>query len=325
MSRRGFIHYIEYTMKIAAYRLRGLSPLEHLTVENIFLETCGAESVLLFYVNSPCVVIGRNQNPWREMAPGCALPFFRRDSGGGAVYHDEGNLNWALIVPRAAHSQQDELAAMAAAISAQGFDIVPGSRGGLYCGPGSAYAGLKVSGTARRFGSKAVLHHGTILVGADMARLRASLGGIETYDDISMPSVPASPVNLSDMKPAVDMEALAEGLSLYLTGAPCAPLPPAISGYRRFGEIQLRLSSEEWLYAATPSFSFLIRGQGLSLSLRVERGKVADFTAECNDVAQLSYCMGKLGDFKNVSFSFGFIDTLGDIIASAAMRRKEAS
>ncbi|HWP68009.1 MAG TPA: biotin/lipoate A/B protein ligase family protein, partial [Rectinemataceae bacterium] len=183
-------------MSIAAYELEGSSPLDHMAIENTLLEIyAGPPVLLLFYVNDPSVIIGRNQNPWRETAPSSALPLFRRISGGGAVYHDRGNLNWSFIVPRALHSQENELAAMAAAISAQGFEIGPGPRGGLYCGGASVRAGGKVSGTARRFGAKNVLHHGTLLVDSDMASLHASLGGIETCDDRSISSVPASPLN----------------------------------------------------------------------------------------------------------------------------------
>ncbi|HWR10537.1 MAG TPA: biotin/lipoate A/B protein ligase family protein [Rectinemataceae bacterium] len=263
-------------MRIVSYMLGGLCPLDHMAIENLILETWeGREAALLFYINGPSVVIGRNQNPWREAAPGTGLPLFRRCSGGGAVYHDEGNLNWALIVPRALHSQDAELAMVAAAISAQGVDAVPGPRGGLYCGTASPHEGRKLSGTARRFGIRNVLHHGTLLVNADMDRLHASLGGIATFDDLSLRSVSASPINLSALNPAVAMDSLIDGLSQRLSGAPTQSLPATVVDPTREEQEKRKLSSFEWIYSSTAPFSVRLTGPGEGFAVRVEKGLIA--------------------------------------------------
>ena len=60
--------------------------------------------LLLFYVNDPCVVLGRaNATAQWVDAAACAVdgvPVLRRFSGGGTVYHDRDNLNYSFIVPR---------------------------------------------------------------------------------------------------------------------------------------------------------------------------------------------------------------------------------
>ncbi|WVR05086.1 hypothetical protein IAU60_002098 [Kwoniella sp. DSM 27419] len=62
------------------------------------------QPVLFLYRNHPCVVIGRNQNPWKETTPRKlreeSIPLVRRRSGGGTVYHDMGNTNFSIILPR---------------------------------------------------------------------------------------------------------------------------------------------------------------------------------------------------------------------------------
>ena len=68
---------------------------------------------LLLYVNAPSVIIGRAQNPWMEVNMGAALknniPIARRQSGGGTVFHDLGNINFCFFAPIAKHNVKQNL------------------------------------------------------------------------------------------------------------------------------------------------------------------------------------------------------------------------
>ncbi|POY70763.1 hypothetical protein BMF94_6173 [Rhodotorula taiwanensis] len=70
----------------------------------IFRKTDPEERILYMYRNSPSVIVGRNQNPWKEINLArlreLDIPFVRRKSGGGTVYHDLGNTNYCVFVPR---------------------------------------------------------------------------------------------------------------------------------------------------------------------------------------------------------------------------------
>lgn len=108
------------------YTSRSLDPFLNLSIEHFLLQKSPPQSTVLFlYVNRPCVVIGRNQNPWLEVnlrslrqgravgalktAPGTSaatrrlgdVELVRRRSGGGTVFHDEGNVNYSVICPTA--------------------------------------------------------------------------------------------------------------------------------------------------------------------------------------------------------------------------------
>ena len=82
-------------------------PFENLAREALFCRFAAqtGEPLLYLWQNAPCVVIGVNQNPWLECdltamdADGVML--VRRRTGGGAVYHDGGNLNYSLCLPEA--------------------------------------------------------------------------------------------------------------------------------------------------------------------------------------------------------------------------------
>ena len=80
---------------------------EHL-LRNVF----AGEDLLLFYVNAPSIIIGRNQNTLAEINPryvdAHGIIVVRRLSGGGAVYHDAGNLNVSVIVPRTEYVEQKQ-------------------------------------------------------------------------------------------------------------------------------------------------------------------------------------------------------------------------
>ncbi|KAL9576263.1 MAG: hypothetical protein Q9212_007246, partial [Teloschistes hypoglaucus] len=88
----------------------------NLSIEQyLFQKTHPDSTVLFLYVNEPCVVIGRNQNPWLEVNHALArrgvaiggpysskdeVPVIRRRSGGGTVFHDRGNVNFSVIYPQ---------------------------------------------------------------------------------------------------------------------------------------------------------------------------------------------------------------------------------
>ena len=79
------------------------NPFINLAVEDYFLRFSAHLPILFLYVNRPCVVMGRFQNPWVETNLKYLVEndiwLVRRQSGGGCVYHDEGNLNFSFITP----------------------------------------------------------------------------------------------------------------------------------------------------------------------------------------------------------------------------------
>lgn len=76
--------------------------------------------ILMLWSNNPCVVIGRHQNPFLEAnisgleANGIQLA--RRNSGGGAVYHDKGNLNCTFFTPRERYNRKYNLSLITRAL-----------------------------------------------------------------------------------------------------------------------------------------------------------------------------------------------------------------
>jgi lipoate-protein ligase A len=111
--------------KTQVYVSRSRDPYLNLSIEHHLLQKTPSDSTVLFlYTNRPCVVIGRNQNPWLEVnlpllnslakrsggrqhetSPSSfdgGVELVRRRSGGGTVFHDEGNMNFSVICPPSA-------------------------------------------------------------------------------------------------------------------------------------------------------------------------------------------------------------------------------
>lgn len=177
--------------KVLAFVSRSRDPVVNLSIEHYLLQKSAHDSTILFlYTNGPCIIIGRNQNPWLEVNLGLlgqgAVGLVRRRSGGGTVFHDEGNVNWSVISPPA-HFTRDKHAEMVVrALRSLGVerarvnerhDIV------LDQGPPTTTAPaadthrtaftvddpagprpLKVSGSAYKLVRGRALHHGTCLL-----------------------------------------------------------------------------------------------------------------------------------------------------------------
>ncbi len=177
------------------------------------LETTGP--LLLFYVNTAAVVIGRNQNPWMEARPDALgsekVPLVRRLSGGGAVYHDAGNLNYSLLLHASAHGRPETatiLQPVIRALRSLGLPARLSARNAVFIDQ------HKVSGTAQFMTSGRILTHGTLLVDADLDRLERCL---DPDPDLRIhsrgrPSVRSPVANLSRLRPGLTREELVGAL-----------------------------------------------------------------------------------------------------------------
>jgi lipoate-protein ligase A len=133
------------------------------------------EDLVLLYINTPCVVVGKNQCIYREVNFGYLREhgtIIRRLSGGGTVYHDEGNLCFAFV----SHFHDSKINnyqyfndPIVKILQEAGIDAASNSRNDI------VWKGKKISGNAQFTDRKNVLSHGTILVNADLDKLRFAL------------------------------------------------------------------------------------------------------------------------------------------------------
>ncbi len=168
---------------------------EHLALEDYLF--AHKISAFLIYISDPVVVIGKHQNPWLETDP-LRYSFARRQSGGGAVYHDTGNLNYSIILPKEHYNRDVVFARIQDALSSVDIQTRLSPTFALFS------TGKKISGSAFRQNSRMMLHHGTLLVHTDLDQMKKALSSPYTITDTkSTRSNPSDVLNLTELNPGL--------------------------------------------------------------------------------------------------------------------------
>ncbi len=172
-------------------------PAFNLACEEYFL-TKTKKDIFILWRNNPSVIVGRNQNTQAEIDPEYVrsegITVMRRITGGGAVFHDLGNICYTFIT---AHDGPIDFARfckpMVSVLRGMGLDAHMTGRNDILIGD------KKVSGTAQTVKAGRVLHHGTLLYSADLGRLsRALRVNSEKYSGRAVTSVQSRVANVAD-------------------------------------------------------------------------------------------------------------------------------
>ncbi|BES66713.1 lipoate--protein ligase [Gottschalkiaceae bacterium SANA] len=276
-------------MKIVVSERR--DPAFHLALEEIFFFEADCKSLLFLYRNSPSVIIGKHQNPWIEAnlayAQAKAIPVLRRISGGGCVVHDEGNINYSLILKDVPSKTVDFpllYGSVLQGLRAMGLDIQTSDRNDF------RIDGKKISGSAQYMRRDTTLFHGTLLFDSDLDRIHRLLdrdSGVE-FESFASPSVPSPIVNLSEYLPETTTKLFLERwIQGIMDSTPCKMWQPdgdLIEKAEALAEEKYR--TWEWNRGMTPPFTVKWENH----EIKVKSGKIL----------QLSDCFDQSGVGKSV-------------------------
>ena len=166
---------------------------------------------LYLWKNQRTVVIGYNQNPYSECNVKLLLDegghLMRRGTGGGAVYHDLGNINFSFVADKKLYDVKKQLSVIQDALLSYGLTTEISGRNDLTC------EGRKFSGNAFAKGKQNDLHHGTILIKTDGAMMQRYL----IVDKAKLmkngvKSVASRVINLSELVPDLTSENIKQPL-----------------------------------------------------------------------------------------------------------------
>ena len=242
------------------------------------------EEWLFLYENSPAVVFGRFQNPWKE----CRLSlieewgwkFSRRFSGGGTVVHGLGNLNFCVIRGTPVPRKQQNLDRVISALATLGLKCERNARLDIVLpinnGP------RKVSGSAFRQTSQASLHHGTLLIFANLSLLSQALKVPQrTMNARGVDSVPSPVANLQDALQSEISMAMVQSALAKEWGCPLEILSEQqaleADENEAYTKARFQQNSWEWTWGKTPKFTEKFWGLpgSCTLQLEVEKGRIA--------------------------------------------------
>ena len=230
----------------------------NLARDGYFLENNKKGDVILyFYVNKNAVIIGRNQNAWKECSianmDADGVQLVRRHSGGGAVFHDNGNLNFSFITDEKHYDLNRQMRVILNAVSKLGLKAELSGRNDI------TVDGKKFSGNAFSLAKGNRSHHGTILVNADLTKLSNYLCvSKEKMRSKGIDSVRARVCNLCELSSGLTVEAMRRLVIESFIEEYGAASEYVFDGtaLAEVEERRERLASWEWRFGKTPQFDF---------------------------------------------------------------------
>ncbi len=278
--------------------------LEEYLLENVDDETC----ILYLWQNQNTVVIGRNQNGWKE----CNLKelekngghLARRLSGGGAVFHDLGNLNFTFLINQKDYDVDRQLEVILQAVNNLGIKAEKSGRNDI------TVEGKKISGNAFYAKGSRAYHHGTILIDVNMDCLSGYLNvSQDKLQSKGVESVRSRVTNLKEYCAEVSVELVKEKLiEAFGTVYGCKPekLSNNVIDKNKIDEIYHKYSSWDWIYGRKIEFEFQIAKRfpwgHIDIQLKVDNGKVVE-SAVYSDAMDSEFISQLPEMFNNCRFS----------------------
>ncbi|GFN92162.1 lipoyltransferase 1, mitochondrial [Plakobranchus ocellatus] len=182
---------------------------------------------LFMWKNRPAIVCGKHQNPWLEanvpLASSLGLDVARRSSGGGTVYHDQGNLNLSFLKSRENYNRRKNLDLVVQAITDKwNIDLTVNGRDDILLNKF-----YKVSGTAAKLGRLKSYHHFTLLHSVNQDLLQRSLQSpMQGASSKSTKSFPSSVMNLVDQAPGINFEFLVNTIGQHFLAETAQEIQP---------------------------------------------------------------------------------------------------
>ena len=292
-SKTGF--FIVKTMRLQTIISNQYNPFLNRAVEQYLTDNQEADTVTMYlWKNQQTVVIGYNQNPYSECNVQLLLDegghLMRRGTGGGAVYHDLGNINFSFVADKKLYDVKKQLSVIQEALRSYGLQAEISGRNDLTC------EGRKFSGNAFAKGKQNDLHHGTILIKTDGAMMQRYL----IVDKAKLmkngvKSVASRVINLSELVPDLTSENIKQPLisafeKVYGGEATTLDFDTYINN-KEVQAIRSEISSHEFLFSRWEQFKTTKKAQfpwgGVEIALHIDEAnaliKDVQIASDCLD------------------------------------------
>lgn len=266
------------------------NPWFNLAVEDAIFRTMSTQQRVLFlWRNADTVVIGRAQNPWKECnthkMEQDGITLARRQSGGGAVFHDLGNTNFTFMAGKPDYNKAISTNIVLTALRQLDINAKATGRNDLVVE--DSQGERKFSGSAYRETKDRGFHHGTLLLHADLTRLANYLNPDQKkLAAKGISSVRSRVTNLDQIIPNINHEMVCEAIidtfcQHYGERVEVEHISPqSLPELTGFTETFTKFSRWDWNYGNTPQFTHTLDERfdwgGIEIHLNVEKGKIID-------------------------------------------------
>ncbi|MBN1158404.1 MAG: lipoate--protein ligase [Bacteroidales bacterium] len=235
-------------------------PYYNLAAEEYLLRNSGRE-ICMLWQSKPSVIVGKHQNTYAEISYRYALKnnivIARRLTGGGAVFHDMGNVNFSFITTGESDKLVDfqkHIKPILEFLRSYGIDAHSGSKNEILAG------GRKISGNAEHIFKDRVLHHGTLLFSTDLHALHEVITGSSgVYKDKAVKSNRSNVINLTEFLPGeTTIDSFVHDLNNFLlnffSGEPYAIQEDEDKEIQNLS--RSKYEAWEWIYGWSPDYEF---------------------------------------------------------------------
>jgi lipoate-protein ligase A len=300
---------------------KGHDPYFNLAAEEYLLKEC-SEPVFRLWRNAPSIIIGKNQNAAAEINAQFVhehnIPVIRRLTGGGAVFHDLGNINFTFIDKKVDGEETSAMfarftAPIIAALRKLGVNAYLEGRNDLLID------GRKFSGNAICIHRDRVLQHGTLLFSSSIADLSGALNARpEKFVGKSVQSNRSRVTNISEHLPSpMEIEDFMKYIFGEISGSGATDYTPEeVKAIEKLREE--RYSTDEWNWGTSPKYTYsnvVKLPSGLvEIFLNVEKGIIREcricgdyfFTAPTSELEEL--LTGVLNRYDDIFAAVSSID-----------------
>lgn len=292
-------------------------PCYNLAFEEYLLTHKSEGDWLMLWQNKNTVVVGLNQNTSEEINSDFirnkGITVVRRTTGGGAVYHDLGNLNYSFITDAGSAEEisiEKFSKPVCEALAALGVNASVSGRNDILID------GKKVSGVAQRVYCGRILHHGTLLFRSDTEMISGALNADpEKFSSKSTKSVRSRVGNIADYLPSeMTIADFKAELLRRLSGGGAELYEPSeqeLVMIRQAAEEKYR--SDSWTYGRDPAYTFRNKRRFSGGTLEVKLLVKDDIIQEAHfagDFMATSDCHGLERSFQGLAFNRAAVMTL---------------
>lgn len=266
-------------------RNKSTNPYFNLALDEYAMNLDIKEPFFYIWRNAPAVIIGKYQNALAEVNHQFLrennIKLCRRISGGGAVYHDLGNVNYTFIIPSEKVNKADLRSysqIMLKALNSLGLNAELSGRNDL------SLNGKKFSGTAQRFAHNKLMYHGTLMFDLNLENLVKALNvDSEKYTSKGFKSLRSRVVNIKDhLAKDLSVEEFMQALIYYLSNeGQDKEIKLSKEDIKKIKALETnKFSTWEWIYGKSPEFNFRNKQRfpsgEIEVLIQVETGLIKD-------------------------------------------------